>query len=381
MHKRIRLGMVGGGQGAFIGAVHRIAARLDDRYELVAGALSSNPERAATSAEEIGINIDRSYADFRKMAAAESKRVDGIEAVTIVTPNHLHAEVSIAFAEVGIDVICDKPMTFSLEEAIEVANVVKKSGVTFTLTHNYTGYPMIREARSLVHNGTLGKIRVIKSRYLQDWLTTDLENQGLKQAEWRTDPSRSGAAGSVGDIGSHAFHLARYITGLELESLAADLTTFVPGRKLDDDASILLRYADGARGSLWCSQVAVGHENDLQIAIYGEKASLQWVQENPNELTFCVHGEPPVKLTRGGSQQSLWAEQATRIPAGHPEGYLEAFAQIYTDAADLILHRRENYPSNNPAPIPNLEDGIAGMKFIRAAVRSSQNGGNWEMLD
>ena len=381
MHKRIRLGMVGGGQGAFIGAVHRIAARLDDRYELVAGALSSNPERAATSAEEIGINIDRSYADFRKMAAAESKRVDGIEAVAIVTPNHLHAEVSIAFAEVGIDVICDKPMTFSLEEAIEVANVVKKSGVTFTLTHNYTGYPMIREARSLVHNGTLGKIRVIKSRYLQDWLTTDLENQGLKQAEWRTDPSRSGAAGSVGDIGSHAFHLARYITGLELESLAADLTTFVPGRKLDDDASILLRYADGARGSLWCSQVAVGHENDLQIAIYGEKASLQWVQENPNELTFCVHGEPPVKLTRGGSQQSLWAKQATRIPAGHPEGYLEAFAQIYTDAADLILHRRENYPSNNPAPIPNLEDGIAGMKFIRAAVRSSQNGGNWEMLD
>tara|TARA_B100001105_G_C22400464_1_gene449112 strand:+ start:1221 stop:2342 length:1122 start_codon:yes stop_codon:yes gene_type:complete len=373
--------MVGGGQGAFIGAVHRIAARLDDRYELVAGALSSNPERAATSAEEIGINIDRSYADFRKMAAAESKRVDGIEAVAIVTPNHLHAEVSIAFAEVGIDVICDKPMTFSLEEAIEVANVVKKSGVTFTLTHNYTGYPMIREARSLVQNGTLGKIRVIKSRYLQDWLTTDLENQGLKQAEWRTDPSRSGAAGSVGDIGSHAFHLARYITGLELESLAADLTTFVPGRKLDDDASILMRYADGARGSLWCSQVAVGHENDLQIAIYGEKASLQWVQENPNELTFCVHGEPPVKLTRGGSQQSLWAEQATRIPAGHPEGYLEAFAQIYTDAADLILHRRENYPSNNPAPIPNLEDGIAGMKFIRAAVRSSQNGGNWEMLD
>ena len=381
MHKRIRLGMVGGGQGAFIGAVHRIAARLDDRYELVAGALSSNPERAATSAEEIGINSDRSYADFRKMAAAESKRVDGIEAVAIVTPNHLHAEVSIAFAEVGIDVICDKPMTFSLEEALEVANVVKKSGVTFTLTHNYTGYPMIREARSLVHNGTLGKIRVIKSRYLQDWLTTDLENQGLKQAEWRTDPSRSGAAGSVGDIGSHAFHLARYITGLELESLAADLTTFVPGRKLDDDASILLRYADGARGSLWCSQVAVGHENDLQIAIYGEKASLQWVQENPNELTFCVHGEPPVKLTRGGSQQSLWAKQATRIPAGHPEGYLEAFAQIYTDAADLILHRRENYPSNNPAPIPNLEDGIAGMKFIRAAVRSSQNGGNWEMLD
>jgi len=381
MHKRIRLGMVGGGQGAFIGAVHRIAARLDDRYELVAGALSSNPERAATSAEEIGINSDRSYADFRKMATAESKRVDGIEAVAIVTPNHLHAEVSIAFAEVGIDVICDKPMTFSLEEALEVANVVKKSGVTFTLTHNYTGYPMIREARSLVQNGTLGKIRVIKSRYLQDWLTTDLENQGLKQAEWRTDPSRSGAAGSVGDIGSHAFHLARYITGLELESLAADLTTFVPGRKLDDDASILLRYADGARGSLWCSQVAVGHENDLQIAIYGEKASLQWVQENPNELTFCVHGEPPIKLTRGGSKQSLWAEQATRIPAGHPEGYLEAFAQIYTDAADLILHRRENYPSNNPAPIPNLEDGIACMKFIRAAVRSSQNGGNWEMLD
>ena len=272
MHKRIRLGMVGGGQGAFIGAVHRIAARLDDRYELVAGALSSNPERAATSAEEIGINIDRSYADFRKMAAAESKRVDGIEAVSIVTPNHLHAEVSIAFAEVGIDVICDKPMTFSLEEAIEVANVVKKSGVTFTLTHNYTGYPMIREARSLVQNGTLGKIRVIKSRYLQDWLTTDLENQGLKQAEWRTDPSRSGAAGSVGDIGSHAFHLARYITGLELESLAADLTTFVPGRKLDDDASILMRYADGARGSLWCSQVAVGHENIL-LAFYLETCS------------------------------------------------------------------------------------------------------------
>ena len=385
MKRRIRLGMVGGGQGSFIGAVHRIAARLDDRYELVAGALSSNPEIASNSALEIGINPDRSYSDFNQMAEAESKLEDGIEAVTVVTPNNLHAQASIAFAEAGIDVICDKPMTLNLDEAYQVADVISRTGVTFTLTHNYTGYPMVREARSIVQQGNLGKIRVIKLRYLQDWLTTDLENQGMKQAEWRTDPSRSGAAGSVGDIGSHAFHIAKYITGLELESLAADLTTFVKGRRLDDDASMLLRYSNGVRGSLWCSQVAVGHENDLRIAIYGDKAGIQWFQENPNELSICYHGEATKKLTRGGNQLGKWAEQSTRLPAGHPEGYLEAFAQIYSDSADLILKRREEGNEDwshlvNNAPVPSVEDGIAGMKFITAAVNSSRNGGKWQML-
>ena len=386
MKKRIRLGMVGGGQGSFIGAVHRIAARLDNRYELVAGALSSNPEIALKSAIEIGINPDRSYSDFNQMAESESKIEDGIEAVTIVTPNNLHAKASIAFAEAGIDVICDKPMTLNLNEAFQVADVISRTGVTFTLTHNYTGYPMVREARSIVQQGKLGKIRVIKLRYLQDWLTTDLENQGIKQAEWRTDPSRSGAAGSVGDIGSHAFHIARYITGLELESLAADLTTFVKGRRLDDDASMLLRYTNGVRGSLWCSQVAVGHENDLRIAIFGDKAGIQWFQENPNELSICYHGEATKKLTRGGNQLSKWAEKSTRLPAGHPEGYIEAFAQIYSDSADLILKRRDvknedwSHLDENP-PVPSLEDGIAGMKFITASVNSSLNGGRWQMLD
>ena len=387
MKRRIRLGMVGGGQGAFIGAVHRIAARLDDRYELIAGAFSSNPERAVASAAEIGIKPERTYTDFYQMAKNEANREDGIEAVAIVTPNHLHAEVSIAFAKVGIDIICDKPMTLNLEESLKVADIVHEAGVTFTLTHNYTGYPMVREARSLVQNGKLGAIRIIKVKYLQDWLTTDLENQGIKQAEWRTDPSRSGVGGSVADIGSHAFHLARYITGLELESLAADLTSFIKGRRLDDDASILLRYAGGVRGSLWCSQVAVGHENDLQIAVYGDKAGIRWKQENPNELIFCTHGETHTKLTRGGSKQSTLAEQSTRIPAGHPEGYLEAFAQIYTDAADVILNRREKLPSfqremltYDKPPIPSVEDGIVVMKFISASVHSSQNGASWVKL-
>lgn len=385
MKRRIRLGMVGGGKGSFIGAVHRIAARLDDRFELIAGALSSNLEIASNSAKEIGINPDRSYSDFQEMAVSESKLENGIEAVAIVTPNNLHAQASIAFAEAGIDVICDKPMTFNLEEAYQVADVISKTGVTYTLTHNYTGYPMVREARSLVQQGELGKIRVIKLRYLQDWLTTDLENQGLKQAEWRTDPSRSGAAGSVGDIGSHAFHIARFITGLELESLAAELTTFVTGRRLDDDASMLLRYTGGVRGSLWCSQVAVGHENDLRIAVYGEKAGIQWSQENPNELALCYHGKAKKKLTRGGNQLSQWAKQSTRIPAGHPEGYLEAFAQIYSDSADLIQQRREGTTKNEvlmekSVPTPSVEDGIAGMKFITAAVKSSSNGGSWEKL-
>jgi len=381
MKRRIRLGMVGGGQGAFIGAVHRMAARLDDRFNLVAGALSSDPERAKASANELGLNPERSYSDFNCMAEAESKREDGIEAVAIVTPNHLHAAPAIAFSRAGIDIICEKPMTSTFEEAAEVAEVITNHGVSFTLTHNYSGYPLVREARSLVQSGELGKIRVVKARYLQDWLTTDLENQGLKQAEWRTDPARSGPTGSVGDIGIHAFHLARYITGLELESLAADLNTFVAGRKLDDDASMLLRYSGGARGSLWCSQLAVGHENDLRIGIYGEQGSIQWAQENPNELIFCQHGSPPRRLTRGGPDLGPCAQNSTRIPPGHPEGYIEAFAQIYNDAADMILNRRDGLALDaGLAPIPNLEDGLAGMKFIDAAVRSSQKDSGWEKV-
>ena len=379
MLSKIRLGMVGGGQGAFIGAVHRIAARIDDRYELVAGALSTDPIRAHDSAAEIGIKPERSYESFSKMAAEEAKRDDGIQAVSIVTPNHVHADAIIAFAEQGIHVICDKPLCDNLEAAKKVQEVLEKTKVCFLLTHNYSGYPLIRHARSLITSGELGEVRVIKSSYLQDWLSTDLENQGLKQAEWRTDPKRSGPAGALGDIGTHAFQLVRYVTNLELTSVAADLSTFIKGRKLDDHGDILLRYSNGAKGTLSCSQVSVGHENDLTVGIYCENGSIRWQQENPNEL-FLVkpYGTPVQKLTRGYGELHQWSADATRIPPGHPEGYLEAFAQLYKDIADVIDARINNKElSKDKAPLPDIMDGMTGMKFVAAALESSVNNSVW----
>ncbi len=376
--RRIRLGMVGGGQGAFIGGVHRIAARIDDRYELVAGALSSDPARASASAAELHIAPERCYADYREMARAEAARKDGIDLVSIVTPNHLHGRIASAFLDAGIHVICDKPMTTTLGEAMELVQRVRQSKCLFALTHNYSGYPMVRQAREMVAAGELGEIRVVQAEYPQDWLSTDLEASGQKQAAWRVDPAQAGAGGSLGDIGTHAEQLARFISGLELQSVSADLTSFVPGRRLDDNAHILLRYSNGARGMLWSSQVAPGNENGLRVRIYGSQAGLEFRQENPNHLWFTPLGQPPRLITRGGSGSGAAAGHATRIPAGHPEGYLEGFAQLYRDMAEQLHARWEGRaPDPLACAVPTVEDGARGMKFIEAVVESSRADGRW----
>lgn len=380
--RRLRLGMVGGGQGAFIGAVHRIAARLDDQYELVAGALSSDPARAHASAAELRIAPDRAYDDWRAMAEREAARDDGIDVVAIVTPNHLHHGPARAFLEAGIHVICDKPLSRTLEEAEDLARVAAASGKLFVLTHNYTGHPMVRQAREMVASGALGAIRVVQVEYPQDWLTTRLEATGQKQAEWRSDPARSGDGGSLGDIGTHAFNLAEFVTGLRCESLAAELTTFVSGRKLDDNAQMLLRFAGGARGALWSSQVAPGHENGLRLRVYGEAGGIEWQQEHPNQLRHAPFGKPPCTITRGGPGAGAAAAHATRIPAGHPEGYLEGFAQIYRDAAELIRARQAGRaPDPACALLPGVEDGVRGMRFIAAAVASSRADAAWTRVE
>jgi predicted dehydrogenase len=377
---RIRLGMVGGGQGAFIGAIHRMAARLDDQYELVAGALSSSVEKAKASAADLGLPADRSYGSFEEMAKAEAARPDGIEAVSIVTPNHMHAPAAKAFLEAGIHVICDKPITTTVKEAEELAALVKKSGKLFVLTHNYTGYPMIRQAREMVANGDLGEIRVVQAEYPQDWLTEPAERSGSKQAEWRTDPKRSGAGGAIGDIGTHAYNLAAFVTGLKSEQVLAQLTSFVEGRPLDDDVQILLRYHGGARGMLWASQVAVGNENGLKLRVYGTKGGLEWTQADPNYLWFTPFGKPKQLFTRAGSGAGPAATRVTRIPSGHPEGYLEGFATIYAEAARAIRAAREGNKPDADVIYPTVDDGIDGMKFIEASVASSKAGNVWTKI-
>jgi len=374
---RIRLGMVGGGQGAFIGAVHRIASRIDDQYELVAGALSSDPERARASARELGIAPDRAYGSFEEMAKSEAARPDGIEAVAIVTPNHMHAPAAKAFLEAGIHVICDKPLTLNVDEAKELVDLVDKTGKVFAVTHNYTGYPMIRQARAMVDKGELGEIRLVQAEYPQDWLTERAEASGSKQAEWRTDPKRSGAGGCIGDIGTHAYNLACFVSGLELDELLAQLTTFVEGRQLDDDVQILLRWKGGARGMLWASQVAVGNENGLKLRVYGTKGGLEWTQADPNYLWFTRFGEPKQLLTRGGAGAWPEAARVTRVPAGHPEGYLEGFANIYAEAARAIQAARKGEKPDSDVIFPTVKDGLAGMQFIEAAVASSRDGNIW----
>lgn len=370
--------MVGGGPGAFIGGVHRIAARIDDQYELLAGVFSSEHDRSKVLAQELHIAEDRCYDTYTSMARAEAARDDGIDVVSIVTPNHLHFEIAKSFLEAGIHVICDKPLTTKLADASALASLVKKSGLMFCLTHNYTGYPMVRQARALVREGKLGKIRVVQLHYAQDWLTTAVENEGSKQAEWRTDPERSGPAGCVGDIGTHAINLAGFITGLELDELSADMHTFIEGRRLDDNAHILLRYRGGARGMLWSSQVAMGHDNNLGIHIYGELGSLSWKQESPNELIHTSLGEVPRRLRRGGKELSETANLATRLPAGHPEGYLEGFAQIYRDVAEQIMARLENRdPALSSLCIPSVDDGVEGVRFIEKCIESSQENTKW----
>jgi predicted dehydrogenase len=379
--RRLRLGMVGGGQGAFIGAVHRIAARLDDRYELVAGALSSNPARAKASAAELRIAAERAYGSFEEMAAREAARDDGIDAVAIVTPNHVHHPTAKAFLEAGIHVICDKPMTTTVADALDLVRTVRRTGLVFGLTHNYTGHPMVREARARVQAGELGTIRVVQVEYPQDWLTTRLEETGQKQASWRTDPAQSGAGGAIGDIGSHAYNLAGFITGLEAESLCADLSTFVAGRRVDDNCNVLLRYQGGARGMLWACQVAPGNLNALAIRVYGDRGGLAWQQERPDQLDLFSYGEPPRTIFRAGPGAGPAAAAVTRIPPGHVEGYLEAFANIYMGCAELIAAKIEG---REPAPeallVPSVEDGARGVKFITAAVESSSRGAVWTDL-
>ena len=379
MKNKLRLGMVGGGQGAFIGAVHRLSARMDDKYEFVAACLSSTAEKAVASANEIGLNLDRSYPDYKTMALEESKREDGIEVVSIVTPNHMHAGPAIEFLQKDIHVICDKPMTATMGDAHKLMSAIKSSKAHFFLTHNYSGYPVIREMRSLVKNGELGKLRIVKGAYLQGWLGSKEEDSGSnKQAEWRTDPKRSGAAGAVGDIGSHTMHLLEFVTGLKCESVAADLTTFVQGRQLDDDASIMIRMNNNVKGNLSISQIATGQENNFTISIYGEKGALHWSQENPNYARFSKIGSADQIITRGGVIQNKNSYAPIRIPPGHPEGYLEGFAQIYSDAADIIL----NHKNKNEllALLPSGESGLQIMKFINASVNSSKNNSIWTDL-
>lgn len=378
LNRRLRLGMVGGGRGAFIGAVHRIAARLDDRWELVAGALSSDPERARLSGEDLLLPADRNYGSFQDMAQREAERQDGIDAVSIVTPNHAHAAAAEAFLKAGIHVICDKPLTTTREEADRLAKLAHESGLIFAVTHNYTGYPLVRQARAMIEAGELGAIRVVNVEYAQDWLATRVEETGSKQAEWRTDPARSGPAGAVGDIGTHAFNLAEFIVGDEVASLSAELHTFVEGRRLDDNAHMMLRFASGAKGMLWCSQVAAGLENGLRIRVYGEKAGLEWHQENPNVLIFSPLGEPPRLIRRNGYGANEVSRAASRIPGGHPEGYLEGFAQLYTDVAEQIAARIEGRePNAFSLQVPTVDHGVRGVRFIEAAVRSSQEKAAW----
>ncbi|MGG7566839.1 Gfo/Idh/MocA family protein [Rhodovulum sp. DZ06] len=374
----IRLGMVGGGKDAFIGAVHRIAARMDGEFQLVAGALSSTPEKARESGAALGLAADRTYDDFEAMAKREARLKDGIEAVAIVTPNHMHFAPSRAFLRRGIHVICDKPMTATGAEARKLAKEAEKSGALFALTHNYSGYPMIRAAREMVAGGFIGALRGVQVEYVQDWLAAPAEQLGSKQAEWRTDPARSGAGGALGDIGTHAFQLAAFVTGEAPEAVSADLSSFGAGRTLDDDARALLRYASGARGALWCSQVAPGNENRLVLRVYGDRGSLEWAQETPETLRAAQLGEAPRILTRATAGEA--ATRLQRIPPGHPEGYLEAFANIYAETAAAIRAARDGAAAPAGVMFPGVADGLMGLRFVEACVASARRDGKWTAL-
>ncbi|MGG9998910.1 Gfo/Idh/MocA family protein [Pseudovibrio ascidiaceicola] len=379
--RRLRLGMIGGGQGAFIGAVHRIASRLDDRYELVAGALSSDPERAKASAEELYIPTDRAYASFEEMAEKEPLRDDPVDVVAIVTPNHMHYPAACMMLEAGIHVICDKPMTTTSEESEKLVQLVEETGKLFLLTHNYTGYPMVRQAKAMIEEGELGRIRLIQVEYPQDWLTEPIEQSGQKQASWRTDPKRSGAGGCIGDIGTHAYNLASFVSGMKATEVLAELTSFVEGRALDDDVQMLLRYENGAKGMLWASQVAPGNENGLRLRVYGDKGGVEWVQADPNHLVYSPYGKSSYRITRGGPDAREAANAVSRIPGGHPEGYLEAFATIYNEFADVLTARilGQSEPDCSKL-LPTVADGLDGLNFIETAVKSSQSGGSWRKL-
>jgi len=370
--------MVGGGDGAFIGAVHRMAARLDGGYRLVAGAFSSDAERSRASGDAFGIDATRAYASWQAMLSAERARGDGIEAVAIVTPNHLHARIARDCLDAGLHVLCDKPLATTLDDAHALAQAARAAGCLFGVTYTYSGYPLVRHARDLVATGALGEIRSVQVRYAQDWLSEPLETAGNKQAAWRCDPALAGAGGCIADIGTHAYHLARFVTGLVPNALLADLASLVPGRRLDDNAHVLLRFENGARGMLWASQTAIGNANNLELAVYGSRGGLNWRQETPDELWFTPLGDSTRVIRRGDASMSEAAAAATRIPAGHPEGYLEAFANLYGDFAGAIrVHRTHGRCAVQVGAFPTIEDGLEGMRFVHTALASSHAGGVW----
>ncbi len=379
LNRKVRMGMVGGGQGAFIGGVHRIAAAIDQQIELVCGAFSSDPERAKASGRELFLPEERCYSDYQEMMEAEAKLPEGerMDFVSIVTPNHMHYPVAKAALEAGFPVLSDKPATFNLDEAKELAALVGKTGLKYGLTHNYTGYPMVKQARELARSGELGRIRKIVVEYPQGWLAEPIEQDGQKQASWRTDPKRSGAAGCMGDIGTHAENLAEYITGLQIDELAADLTSFVDGRVLDDDGNVLLRFEGGAKGVLHASQISVGEENGLNIRVHGEKGGLEWHQQEPNTLIVHKLGEPSRIHRTGNDYVCEAAANNTRTPFGHPEGYLEAFANIYKNFAN-DLFGEGGAPGSD---YPTIRDGVRGMAFIEAVVKSAANNAAWTKLE
>jgi predicted dehydrogenase len=382
MNRKLKMGMVGGGRDAFIGAVHRMAANLDGQIELVAGAFSSDPEKSRLSGEDLYLDPARVYGSYTEMAEKEAALPEGerIDFVSIVTPNHMHFPVAKCFLEAGFHVVCDKPMTFNVEEANELKTIVEKSGKVFALTHNYTGYPMVKEARELVRSGKLGRILKIVAEYPQGWLIKNIDEEGQKQAAWRTDPSKAGASSCIGDIGTHAENLGRYITGLELESVCADFTSFVSGRKLEDDGNLLVRYKGGAKGVLYASQISVGEENSLRIRVYGEKASLEWQQEYPNDLGVKYAEAPRQLLRRGNPYLSDPANKFVRIPPGHPEAFIEAFANIYLEAARAICDAIDGKADGGPYDFPTVDDGVEGMRFIATAVKSAEAGA-WTRME
>ncbi len=384
LNRKLRMGLVGGGQGAFIGRVHSTAAILDNRAVLVAGALSSDPERARASAGDYDIKPERAYGSYREMVEKEAKLPAGerIDFVSIATPNHTHFEIAKTFVEAGFNVMCDKPLTFDLAQAVELAKLVKKAGVVFAVTHNYTGYPLVRQAREMVRGGELGEINAIRACYIQGWLRTRLENESQKQASWRTDPARSGAAGCFGDIGTHAYNLGRFITGLMPAQISCHLKTFESGRALDDYGTAVIRYQNGALGTVTASQITHGRENDIWIEIDGTRGSLEWHQEEPNKMWVRVNGEPHKLYTRsGGGYLGKASAASSRLPSGHPEAFFEAFANVYAAAYDDMAARASGKSIDSAQSLyPNVADGVDGMNFITQSVASSKQNGQWMPL-
>jgi predicted dehydrogenase len=374
--------MVGGGRDAFIGGVHRMAMRLDGKIELIAGAFSSNPQKAKLSGEDLLLDPERVYADYRTMATAEARLPAGerIDFVSVVTPNRTHVPVAKAFLEAGFNVVCDKPLAFNLEEARALRDAVRTTGKVFALTHNYTGYPMVKQARELVRSGELGEILKVVAEYPQGWLIKPIDEEGQKQASWRTDPQQAGASGCIGDIGTHAENLGRYITGLQIDELCAEFTSFVKGRQLEDDANLLIRYKGGAKGVLSASQISVGEENDLSIRVYGAKAALEWHQEDPNELIVKYADKPRRTYRRGNEYVSDIAKRFTRLPSGNPEAFIEAFANIYVEAARAIEAEVNGQGIPHDCDFPTIDDGVEGMAFIATAVQSAKAGGVWTRM-